>query len=176
MADRPATTSTKLTNNGPGPRSFFGVNGEQVILAPGESWEGEIHQAELDDIHADFGQGAGGATEGENAALRAPLDDSLSADALLHIARQEGYTFATDPLVTRDTAELRKAIEAARAASGDASQAELDAQALADANTVAQLRDLATGEDITIPPEATTKGDIALTIAQARIAKQARTA
>lgn len=56
MAD-PAKKKVTLTNNAEGPRSFFAADGTQKILRSGESFEGEVLEAELKDLNPDIVQG-----------------------------------------------------------------------------------------------------------------------
>ena len=51
---KPSRTKVSLYNSGSGPRSFFSAERSQVVLRPGEEWNGEIFSADEEDLSADL--------------------------------------------------------------------------------------------------------------------------
>lgn len=124
--NRPARSTVNLTNVGDGPRSFFDADGGSRILRPGESFEGEVLDADLKDLSGDLKRdasdketaeagkptpppspppggdttGAGYAAGGENAARIQESAEALAAgntrDQLLQIAKDEGVSIESD--------------------------------------------------------------------------------
>lgn len=62
---KPPRIKVKITNTADGPRSFFDAEGGNHILRHGESWGGEILEAEKRDLSADLELGDKAAREAE---------------------------------------------------------------------------------------------------------------
>jgi hypothetical protein len=169
MAD-PKTVKIAVTNAGRGPRTLFstGPTGGPVILRPGERFEGEVLEADARDFSADLvpdGEEGGELGGASTASLyNFPSLEGLNRDQLLRVAEDEGY-----PVMSADATEdaIREAIEASREATSQAL-----ATAIADLKTekVADLRKIAANEGVAVEGD-DNKADLALKIAQARLAK-----
>lgn len=172
MPDAPKTAKVSLKNSGEGPRSFFDAKREQHILRPGDSWEGEVLEADKADLSADLTGGGGSASSSSKAAAKPKASpkiefkslDGLDRDGLITTAREEGFTSIADqPELSED--EIRKAIVLAR----DSVVAEIgaEAKALEKANTAEQLRTIAGDEKVEVEGD-DNKPDLAFKIAYAR--------
>jgi hypothetical protein len=109
--DAPKTKTVSLTNNGPGPRTFFNSQREQVHLPVGGSWDGEILEAD-DDAVTDLLAGGGGAGDNDSSIHEFPeLTDDMTREQLLSIAADAGLTSMSADASAED---IRAAIEHAR--------------------------------------------------------------
>lgn len=169
MADERKTQNIKLTNTGAGPRTFFGPNGEAHVLRPGQTFEGDILEADVASLSADLVQGD---VEGDPAPA-ADVQDfgdypdlaNLTRPALLEVARREGYAAlaASGPEVSDD--DLRDAIQNAR--DDDAARMQEEAGKLVADNTAEQLRKIAADEGVAVESD-DNKSDLARKIVEGR--------
>lgn len=167
MADPKRVNVENLTNYGEGPRSFFAADGQAQLLRPGESYSGDILEAEHRALSPDLRaatDGEASGTDAGGAAIERPSLDGMTRDGLIAQARLEGFTTIADQ-PGLDAEDIREAIEVAR--STQAAEADAEAAQLAKDNTRAELVELAASEGVAIESD-DNKADIAAKIIQAR--------
>jgi hypothetical protein len=159
--DAPKTRSVKLTNTGQGGRTFFDADRTQHALRPGETFEGEILEADYNDLSPDL---TGDENPDANAfsAMDFPKLDGLNKAQLLEVATREGYsTMAADA----EEDEIRKSIEEARKSNPMVAEV----QALQGKSRKALL-DAAKKDGVAVETD-DNQGDLVRKIAEARVAK-----
>jgi len=156
MAD-PKTVEATFTNNGRGPRTFFSTEG-QVHLLPGQSWTGNVLEAERDALPDLVGAG-----DNDSSIHEYPSLDGLNREQLLSVAADEGYTSMSADASAED---IRAAIEHARETNAGM-KGDLD-----DLNgkSRAALLKIAEKEGVAVETD-DNRDQLALKIAEARAAK-----